>query len=78
MTTGDIDVLLDCYSQPLTNADLKDLTKSASEEEEETEEVVDQTGLTLEQLAKLCNLAKELKEGSQEWDDDMGYDIIAA
>ncbi|CAI9735633.1 Hypothetical predicted protein [Octopus vulgaris] len=50
--------------------------KSKEEEEEEetqqeTEEVVDQTGLTLERLARLCNLAKELKEGSQEWDDDM-------
>ncbi|CAI9727176.1 Hypothetical predicted protein [Octopus vulgaris] len=37
----------------------------------ETKEVVCQTGLTLERLAKLCKLAKEFKEESQEWDDDM-------
>ncbi|CAE1162787.1 unnamed protein product [Acanthosepion pharaonis] len=64
VTTGDIDDLLDCHFQPLTDADLEDLTMSASEEEEtqqETEEFVDQTCLTLERLAKLCNLAKELK-----------------
>lgn len=75
MTTEDVDELLDCHSQPLTDADLEDLTKSASEEEnepqEETQEVVEETGLTLERLAKLCNLAKELKELSQEWDEDM-------
>uniref|UniRef100_K7FQ19 HTH CENPB-type domain-containing protein n=1 Tax=Pelodiscus sinensis TaxID=13735 RepID=K7FQ19_PELSI len=75
MTTEDVDELLDCHSQPLTDADLEDLTKSASDEDsetqEETQEIVEETGLTLERLAKLCNLAKELKELSQEWDEDM-------
>ena len=75
MTAEDVDELLDCHSEPLTDADLEDLTKSASEEEDEpqegAQEVVEETGLTLERLAKLCNLAKELKELSQEWDDDM-------
>ncbi|XP_064093830.1 tigger transposable element-derived protein 1-like [Macrobrachium nipponense] len=74
-TTEDVDELLDCHSQPLTDADLEDLTKSASDEDsetqEETQEIVEETGLTLERLAKLCNLAKELKELSQEWDEDM-------
>ncbi|CAI9729851.1 Hypothetical predicted protein [Octopus vulgaris] len=72
MTTGDVGALLDCHSQPLTDANLEDLTKSASEEEEETQQVVDQSGLTLERLAKLCNLAKELKEGSREWEQRYG------
>ncbi|XP_070401469.1 tigger transposable element-derived protein 1-like [Nothobranchius furzeri] len=75
MTTEDVNELLDCHSEPLTDADLEDLTKSASEEEDEpqegAQEVVEETGLTLERLAKLCNLAKELKELSQEWDEDM-------
>ncbi|XP_064106779.1 tigger transposable element-derived protein 1-like [Macrobrachium nipponense] len=70
MTTEDVDELLDRHSQPL-----EDLTKSASDEDsetqEETQEIVEETGLTLELLAKLCNLAKELKELSQEWDEDM-------
>ncbi|XP_066962141.1 tigger transposable element-derived protein 1-like [Macrobrachium rosenbergii] len=74
MTTGNVDELLDCHSQPLTDEDLEELTKSASEEEEEAAqqetEVVSQTGLTLERLARLCNLAKELQERWQEWDDD--------
>ncbi|XP_066955717.1 tigger transposable element-derived protein 1-like [Macrobrachium rosenbergii] len=75
MTTGNVDELLNCHSQLLTDEDLKKLTKSASKEEEEAvqqeTEVVSQTGLTLEWLAGLCNLAKELQERSQEWDDNM-------
>ncbi|XP_068216342.1 tigger transposable element-derived protein 1-like [Palaemon carinicauda] len=76
MTTEDVDELLDCHSQPLTDADLEDLTKSASEEEsegtqEETQENVEETGLTLERLAKFCNHMKEAKEMLQEWDEDM-------
>ncbi|CAI9740991.1 Hypothetical predicted protein [Octopus vulgaris] len=43
--------------------------------QQESEEIVDQTGLTLERLAKLCNLAKELKEGSKKWDDDMVHSV---
>ncbi|XP_051784731.1 tigger transposable element-derived protein 1-like [Erpetoichthys calabaricus] len=76
MTTDDVNELLDCHSQPLTDEDLEELMKSASEEEEEeeqqeTEEVVSPTGLTLERLAEICRLAKDLQEQSQEWDDDM-------
>ncbi|XP_068230028.1 uncharacterized protein [Palaemon carinicauda] len=39
--------------------------------EEEAQENVEETGLTLERLAKLLNHAKEAKEMLQEWDEDM-------
>ena len=75
MNTGDVDELLDCHSQPLTDEDLVELTKLPSEEEEEEAhqeaDEVSHTGLTFERLADLCNLAKELQERSQKWDDNM-------
>lgn len=41
--------LIDCHSEPLINEDLVEMTKSASEEEEE------------EGLTSLCNTAKDLQ-----------------
>ncbi|GFU24966.1 uncharacterized protein NPIL_385411 [Nephila pilipes] len=53
--------------QPLTDEDLAELTKSA--EEEETEEKDE--GLTLERLAELMRIAKELQKKAKSWDPYM-------
>lgn len=70
MTTNDVSELLDYHSQLLTNEDLEEFTKSASKEEDEEQEDMEEdvfpTGLTLERLAKICKLAKQLQKRSQE------------
>ena len=74
MTSDDVNDLIDCHSQPLTDEDLMEMTKSASEEEEgeqeqAEDEEVEQAGLSLERLATMCNIAKDLQEKTQDWDD---------
>ncbi|KAK7086119.1 hypothetical protein SK128_024982 [Halocaridina rubra] len=56
MTHEDVNELIDCHSQPLTDEDLDEITKSASEEEEELEEShepIEEPGLALERLAAI-------------------------
>ena len=63
MTTEDVNNLIDAHSKPLTDDDLTEMTKSASEEEEDPDnpaEVEEEVGLTLERLADLVKSAKEL------------------
>ena len=71
MTSDDVNDLIDCHSQPLTDEDLMEMTKSASEEEEgeqeqAEDEEVEEAGLTVERLATMCNIAKDLEEKSQD------------
>ena len=64
MTLEDVNELIDCQSQPLTDEDLEEMTKSVSDEEEEQQhqahDEVEELGLTLEHLAPMYNMAKEL------------------
>uniref|UniRef100_UPI00358E0465 tigger transposable element-derived protein 1-like n=1 Tax=Myxine glutinosa TaxID=7769 RepID=UPI00358E0465 len=76
MTHEDVNDLIDAHSQPLTDEDLTEMTKSASEEEEEEQEEPgsqeeEEVGLTLERLATMVRMAKDLQRVAQEWDPHM-------
>jgi len=75
MTSDDINDLIDAHSQPLTVEDLTELTKSASEEEEEEQDEPgaeeEEVGLTLDRLATIVRMGKELEQVIQEWDPQM-------
>ncbi|XP_072255075.1 tigger transposable element-derived protein 1-like [Pyxicephalus adspersus] len=73
MMEEDIGALIDCHSDPLTDEDLLEMTKSASEEEnkEEDEEETEKRGLTLENLQQLCNMARAMQQFAQDIDDNM-------
>ena len=74
MTSEDVNGLIECHSEPLTDEDLVEMTKSASEEEDDEnpqEEEIEERGLTLEGLQDMCNVAKDLQRRAQEMDDDM-------
>ncbi|KAK7080879.1 hypothetical protein SK128_008337 [Halocaridina rubra] len=74
MTPEDVNELIDCHSLPLTDEDLDEMTKSASEEEEELEEShekIEEPGLTLECLAAMYENFKALQQLSHEYDDNM-------
>ncbi|XP_068617067.1 tigger transposable element-derived protein 1-like [Brachionichthys hirsutus] len=71
MTAEDIDSLINAHAEPLTNDDLTEMTKSASEEEEDPE-VAEEGGLTAERLADLVRSAKDLQSKAEEWDEQMG------
>ena len=63
MTFEDVNGLTECHSEPLTDEDLVEMTKSASEEEDDEnpqEEEIEERGLSLEGLQDLCNVAKDL------------------
>ena len=75
ITYEDINDLIDAHSQPLTDEDLTELTKSASEEETMDQENLsgedEDEGLTLERLAELISKAKNLQETAKSWDPYM-------
>uniref|UniRef100_UPI00358E5639 tigger transposable element-derived protein 1-like n=1 Tax=Myxine glutinosa TaxID=7769 RepID=UPI00358E5639 len=73
MTHEDVNELIDAHSQPLTDEDLTEMTKSASEEEEEDpgSQEEEEVGLTLERLATMVRMAKDLQRVAQEWDPHM-------
>uniref|UniRef100_A0A3P8SMD9 HTH CENPB-type domain-containing protein n=1 Tax=Amphiprion percula TaxID=161767 RepID=A0A3P8SMD9_AMPPE len=72
-TADDINDLIEGHSQPLTDEDLTEMTKSASEEEEQVElgAEEEEAGLTLDHLATMVRMAKELQQVAQEWDPQM-------
>ncbi|KAK7081185.1 hypothetical protein SK128_010233 [Halocaridina rubra] len=80
MTHEDDNEVIDCHSQPLTDEDLEEMTKSASEEEEEQQQQahneVEEPGLTLEWLAAMYNMVKELIQLLQEYDDDLAGVVL--
>ncbi|XP_066946921.1 tigger transposable element-derived protein 1-like [Macrobrachium rosenbergii] len=75
MTEDEVNGLIDAHSDPLTDDDLVEMTKSASEEESQEEEDEDEDneerGLTLENLQQLCNMARAMQQFAQEIDDNM-------
>ena len=74
MTSEDVNGLIECHSESLTNEDLAEMTKLASEEENDEnpqEEEIEECGLTLEGLQDMYNVAKDLQRWAQEMDDDM-------
>ena len=75
MTMEDVNELIDCHSKPLNEQDLEAMTKSTNEKEkketqEQADETVEQSGWSLECLAKLFGQINKVKECPQEWDDD--------
>ncbi|KAM9365930.1 tigger transposable element-derived protein 1-like [Pholidichthys leucotaenia] len=74
MTTEDVNTLIECHSEPLTDEDLIEMTRSESEEEEEAAAAAaeaEERGLTLDNLQELCNMARALQQRAQEIDDNM-------
>lgn len=72
MTQDDVNDLIETHSAPLTDEDLTELTKSASEEEvEEQEEEEEDEGLSIERLGRVVRTANDLKQMLAEWDPDM-------
>ncbi|XP_061774524.1 tigger transposable element-derived protein 1-like [Nerophis ophidion] len=74
MTSFDVNELIDAHSQPLSDEDLKDLMTSAREEEEQELLGVEEdaeVGLTLDRLAAMVRMAKEVQQMAQEWDPHM-------
>ncbi|XP_061433688.1 uncharacterized protein LOC133359240 isoform X2 [Lethenteron reissneri] len=73
MTEEDVNGLIDAHSDPLTDEDLLEMMKSASEEEseEEQDEEIEERGLTLENLQQLCNMARAMQRFAQDIDDNM-------
>ena len=59
MTKEDINSLIHCHSEPLTDEELLEMIKSVSNEEneEEQDKEIEKRGLTLENLQQLCNIA---------------------
>lgn len=75
MTAEDVNSLIDAHSQPLTDEDLAEMTKPASEEEVEEDEkevsvvvVKEEDGLTLDRLEAMVSMASDLQRAAQEWD----------
>ncbi|XP_068216646.1 tigger transposable element-derived protein 1-like [Palaemon carinicauda] len=68
MMEGDGNSLIEAQSDLLTNEDFLQITKSASEEEQDEE--VNKTGLTLENLQEMCNMARALHRFAQEVDEN--------
>nr|XP_061782207.1 tigger transposable element-derived protein 1-like [Nerophis lumbriciformis] len=74
MTSVDVNELIDAHSQPLSDEDLKELMTSAREEEEQEQLGVEEdaeVGLTLDRLAAMVRMAKEVQQMAQEWDPHM-------
>ena len=75
MTAEDVNALIDAHESPLTDEDLEEMTRSASEEEveagSEEDEDIEERGLTLHNMQEMFNVAKELKKSAQEFDDNM-------
>ncbi|XP_064103313.1 tigger transposable element-derived protein 1-like [Macrobrachium nipponense] len=76
MTAEDVNSLIECHSEPLTDEVLVEMTRSVSEEEEEAaddgdDDQPEQRGLTLENLQELCNMARAMQQRAQEIDDIM-------
>ncbi|XP_061923673.1 tigger transposable element-derived protein 1-like [Entelurus aequoreus] len=80
MTADDVNELMDAHSQPLSDEDLRELTSASEEEEQEREEQEEEelgtdedeeVGLTLNRLAAMVRMAKELQQMAQEWDPHM-------
>ncbi|XP_028664099.1 tigger transposable element-derived protein 1-like [Erpetoichthys calabaricus] len=62
MTSDDINELLDAHSELLSDEDLAEMTKSASEEEDQDDPAEEEdAGLTLERLATILRMAKDLQ-----------------
>ncbi|KFD66378.1 hypothetical protein M514_21408 [Trichuris suis] len=69
-----VSTLIDAYSEPLTDADVAELTKSETEEDEEAEPEVDteeEQGLTLKRLSQILGTARNLQAMIESWDPDM-------
>lgn len=68
----DVNEMIDTHSQPPTDKDLTDMTKSAGEEEEQgepgCEEEEEEVGLALDRLSTLVRMIKKLQRLVQEWD----------
>ena len=72
MMTEEVNTFIDCHSNPLNDEDLNEMTRSASEEEEEpASDEVEERGLNLENLQDLLNMARGLQQRPQEIDDNM-------
>ncbi|XP_062844657.1 tigger transposable element-derived protein 1-like [Trichomycterus rosablanca] len=73
MTFDDINELLNAHSEPLSEEDLADMTKSASEEEKKQEDPAQEedVGLSLERLTTILRIAKDLQTSVEEWDPQM-------
>lgn len=74
MTADDVNGLLDCHSETLTEEELVQMTKSASEVEgelTEEEKEDEESGLTLANLHGLCAMGLAIQQRAHEIDDDM-------
>ena len=75
MTAEDVNALIDAHENPLTDEDLEELTRSASEEEVEVasdeDDEDEERGLTLQNMQQMFNIAKDLKKSAQEFDENM-------
>lgn len=75
MTADEVNNLIECHSNPLTDEDLEEMTRSASEEEEESAsdegDQAEERGLTLHNLQDLFNIAKGLQKRAEEVDDNV-------
>ncbi|XP_068250196.1 tigger transposable element-derived protein 1-like [Palaemon carinicauda] len=73
--TEDVNLLVECHLEPLTDEDLVEMTRSASKEEEEAADVgndeAEERGLTLDNLQELCNKAWAMQQRAQEIDDNI-------
>uniref|UniRef100_A0A183J7L3 Skp1 domain-containing protein n=1 Tax=Soboliphyme baturini TaxID=241478 RepID=A0A183J7L3_9BILA len=70
ITPEEVNDLIDAHSQPLTDEDLTEMTRSASEEEEQEELGVEEEEVdpTLDCFVTIIRMAKELQRVAQEWD----------
>uniref|UniRef100_A0A3Q3KF68 DDE-1 domain-containing protein n=1 Tax=Monopterus albus TaxID=43700 RepID=A0A3Q3KF68_MONAL len=74
MTSDDVNDLIETHSDPLTDEDLTELTKSASEDEDDEHddpEEEHEAGLTLERLSSIVRTVKEAQSMAESWDPDM-------
>ncbi|KFD58108.1 hypothetical protein M514_00871 [Trichuris suis] len=69
-----VSTLIDAHSEPLTDADLAELMKSESEEDEQAEleaDIEEEQGLTLESLSEILETVRNLQVMVTSWDPDM-------
>ena len=75
ITEEDLNDLIDEHSDQLSVEDLDEMTKSASEDEVEEGEEIEEEGLSLDRLGQMIRCAKRLKDMAMEWDPYMDRSI---
>ncbi|XP_060768610.1 tigger transposable element-derived protein 1-like [Neoarius graeffei] len=71
ITEEEVGTLIDAHGDPLTDQDLEELTKSASEDEDGDKDEPEDEGLSLDRLSQILRHVREVKDMLMSWDPYM-------